>query len=330
MDIETPYKKFERRSERYNKFEYAKIIAIVNQDGEVMDYDYTLTQNANDFFADPEDRKKYKAITLRPVACENMSELQEKFRIALTYLRLGAALTTSDAKETMKRLKEHCGSADWQNAVNDCGMMIPLGIYEEATFDLEFTWVRNKRVEFVHVSPLARGMSVYLTYDPCESSSSLRVVNEELKEADYKLGDRIQLCVDPPQEDPDEGDMPKEMWVTVVACHREMWMNDDEDDEDDYFVQDVIIGREDGGNELIQFTPKHVIQYTRCPKPSMKKISEQQSDASPPVMVPTPVPSVSAVLAVAKQACFAVEALREDNVLLPAPTLLRQRRYHPV
>lgn len=243
-----PFKKFVRESERVNKFEHAKIIAIVNQDGEVMGYDYTLTQYANDFFADPEDRRKYKAITVRSVICESMSELQEKARVALTYLRLGAALTTSDAKKTMKRLKEHLGSADWHNHVNDCGMMLPLSISEDPS------------PLGIKVSPWARKEQVNFAYAHSDYLPHLRVVSEELKEAEYKLGDRIQLCIVPGQLHKGRKRR-KNIWVTVVACHDEMWTQGEEDDEeDDYFIQDVFIGR-DGAGELIQFNPKHVIVH---------------------------------------------------------------------
>ena len=329
------FKKFKRPSERSNKFEHAKIIAIVDH-GEVIGYDWTLTQNADDFFATRQDRQKYKAITLKPIACESMSELREKFRVALTYLQVGAALTTPRAKDVMKSLKEYNGSAEWHNAVNDCGVLISLGIYEDKIVD-----------PIPHVSPLARGKFVDFAYKRDEISPSLRVVSM-LNEADYKLGDRIQLCIDPPLE---VNDKPKEVWVMVVACHQEMWTNDDHDDDDDDFWQDVFIGRKDGSNKLIRFTPNHVIQHKDHTTQAAEfakwlimkggptndsdsddckafpdwlfpkvKISEQQSDAAPPVTAPTPEPSASV------QPVPAVAA-PEQSALLPAPTLQRQRRH---
>ena len=171
------YKKFVRESERTNEFKYAKIIAIVDKEGAIKDYDWTLTQYADDFFADPEDRKKYKAITLKPVVCESMTELKEKFRVALEYLRLGEVLTTPEAKKTMKCLKEGRGSAEWHNWINDSGMLD--GIKLESPEDYGSHSFK--------ASPRARGVRV--------DRPDLHVVNENLKEAEYKIGDRIQLRI---------------------------------------------------------------------------------------------------------------------------------------
>ena len=343
-----PYKKFERSSERYNKFAHAKIIAIVNQNGEIQGYDYTLTRHANDFFADPEDRKKYEAITVKPLACESMGELQEKFRVAEEFLRWGAVLATAEAQNSMKAIAWGRGSTGWMWYVEDNGMI----------GDPNMT--PNPEPHGCKPSPRARGEEV--------SHADLQVVNEKLITADYKVGDRIQLCIINRKELKMIGNkyfaykLPsRQLWVTIESKHTEMWAYDttfeDDEEEKEHFFQDLIIGQVDGEQSRIEFNPKHVIQHSpmTAVEPSdsdssddeyepalddklchitmklklelMEKISEQQSDASPPVMVPTPVPSVSAVL---EPQAAAVEAPREDNVLLPAPTLLRQRRYHPV
>jgi len=253
------YKKHERDSEHYNEFEHAKIIAIVDKDGEIQSYDWTLTQNANDFFADPEDRNKYAAITVRPVTCESMAELQEKFRVALEYLRLGAALVTPKAVEMMKSLKEHRGSVEWMNGVNDCGMMSPLGIPQR-------TYVSHR----LKVSPRARGKFVDFAYETAaEDEPSLRVVNE-LKEAAYKLGDSIQLSI-VPAEILKGCERRRKVWVTVVACHSSMWTKDEEVD---YFLQHEFIGKREGDGWLIQFNPKHVIQHVSCAKPEPESSDE--------------------------------------------------------
>jgi len=239
------YKKYERESNRYNEFKHAKIIAIVNKDGEIQRYDWTLTLKARDYFADPEDRKKYAAITVRPITCESMAELQEKVRVAMIYLRLGAALATPEAKCTMKRVKEDTGAVDWQICINDRGMVHQLEI-EHGPF--------LKPIDHCpfQVSPWARGVYV--------DRPHLRVLNEELKTAEYKMGDRIQLCVCWKRKS-------ENIWVTIEARHTEMWFKEDKDEDEDYhFYQDEFIGRKDGDGGLIQFNPKHVIQHLHEPQ----------------------------------------------------------------
>jgi len=258
------YKKFVRESERTNEFKYAKIIAIVDKEGAIKDYDWTLTQYADDFFADPEDRKKYKAITLKPVVCESMTELKEKFRVALEYLRLGAALTKPEAKKTMKRLKEGKGSAEWRDWINDSGML------DGIPADIPDAYLRCKYAPHhtFKASPRARGVRA--------DRPNLHVVDENLKEAEYKIGDRIQLrIINRSSYAESDGFVmgkkielpPLDVWVTVEACHWEMWTKDvhwgeyEKGEEGDYtFVQHEILGRMDD-ETLIEFNPKHVIEH---------------------------------------------------------------------
>ena len=91
-------------------------------------------------------------------------------------------------------------------------------------------------------------------YEDHEAFPSLRVVNEDLKESEYKLGGRIQLCIVPAKDSGRK--RRRKVWVTVVAGHDEMWTKDD-----DHFVQDEYIGKKDGDGKLIQFNPKNVMDH---------------------------------------------------------------------
>ena len=225
-----PYKKFVRESERDNEFEHAKIIAIVNMDGEVMGYDYTITLEANDYFADPEDRKKYRAITVKPVMCESMSELDHAFTKAMEYMQFAHFIMSTHGKNVMRRIASCKISADGQGFVNDHGV----------------GWGRISYIPSVEckVSPLARCPNIrYL--------DGLAVVNPDIKEANYRLGDQVLVS-----------DCSKKRLVTIEACHSEMWFRDDGDD---HFVQDVYIGRmyidANHSTRLILFNPEHVYSH---------------------------------------------------------------------
>jgi len=95
---------------------------------------------------------------------------------------------------------------------------------------------------------------VDFAYEDHEAFPSLRVVNEDLKESEYKLGGRIQLCIVPAKDSGRK--RRRNIWVAVVACHRSMWTKDD-----DYFFQDEFIDKKDGDGKLIQFNPKNVIEH---------------------------------------------------------------------
>ena len=240
-----PYKKFVRESERDNEFEHAKIIAIVDRDGMIKGYDYTITREARDFFADPEDKKKYEAITVKPVACESMSELQEKFRVAEEYLCWGASLEGLQAHKSMKSIVWGRGSTEWIWHVNDNGMM---GDVHMSPHTLKLHGCKP--------SPHAHGIEV--------KHEDLKVVNEDLKEAEYKVGDRIQLClINRAKYDVDrEGETtktelpPRDFWVTIQAKRTKMWVH-----EEDHFFQDELVGMDGDDGDLIEFNPKHVIQH---------------------------------------------------------------------
>ncbi len=287
---------------------FAKIIAIVDQDKVVKGFDYTLTEDAQDFFADPEDRKKYKAIVLKHVGCESMGELHAQFRTALTYLRVGAALTTKTWNE------------DTDGTIGGIGYPIPHGC---------------------KLSPQARGELVFGPDGP-----QLMVVDTKLRYAEYKIGDRVELCINNQpflkfnsDNNPVKFRQPYMFWVIIVAMHT------------DPRNHLSVTGQRDNGI-LIEFKPENVIQHNPLswiePKPFVDDISdsdsddckafpdwlfpkvkiiEQQNDAVPPVTAPTPEPSASVQPLPQPQP---PPALQEQSGLPLPPTLQRHRRYHPI
>jgi len=257
------YKKHEHMShKRLNEFEHAKIIAIVDNDGKIIGYDYTLTRKANDFFADPEDRKKYQAITVKPVACESMSELKEKFRVAEEFLRFGATLAAEKAQKSMKSIVWGRGSTEWMWHVDDNGMI----------HDGHIGLLNFRKLHCFKPSPQAHGIKV--------SRPHLQVVDEKTV-SELKVDDRVQLCIINRRKvtQVEDGDLtfhklpPLTVWATVVSKHTEMWVH--VKGRDKHFFQHHLVGQIDDGT-LIEFNPKHVIQQEQ----PVESESESESDES--------------------------------------------------
>ena len=162
--------------------QYAKIIAIVDKNtGELHSYRWSIARENHDYFADPEDRKKYLAVTVKHLQCESISELKAKFEMARDYLKadfLPMLKGTVQGRYNPKQLRY----------INRVGMM---------------KWERISLVRKIRASPLAHGEEeVY-------GEEDMRVINNsEMMAMDYKPHDRVLVC-----------ESHLNQWLTIVACH---------------------------------------------------------------------------------------------------------------
>ena len=202
--------------------QYAKIIAIVdNATGEVKYYDWTITENNHDYFADPEDWWKYFALTVKNLRCDSLSEVKAKFEEASQYLncdflgikdmvKKGKGFPFESPQSLSKQIQD----------INKTGFVDRIWPCSRLFF------------KFIRASPLAHGE------EEVHGEEDMRVINNsEMMAMDYKPHDRVLVC-----------ESHLNQWLTIVACH--------ETDDDT-----VIIGRDSKDDELVQFRSKHVLAY---------------------------------------------------------------------
>ena len=144
--------------------QYAKIIAIVDKNtGELHSYRWSIARENHDYFADPEDRKKYLAVTVKHLQCESISELKAKFEMARDYLKadfLPMLKGTVQGRYNPKQLRY----------INRVGMM---------------KWERISLVRKIRASPLAHGE---------EFEEPELLVNSNPKAVQYELDDHVLLA----------------------------------------------------------------------------------------------------------------------------------------
>lgn len=205
--------------------EYAKIIAIVDRKtSKVNNYDWSVARDHDDFFADPEDRKKYLAITVKNLRCDSIAELKAKFEVALEYLTADFLGTIEDVVKGAYKRK---GIRD----INKKGLID----YTQEPL----VWRR------IRAAPLAHG--VWFEGYPLVVNSNYNQAMLESKydghhwivvRKRYKLDDHVMLMV--------EG-QPEPRWFSIESCHG-----------------DEYIGRRIGGcnpDEMCQFSSKHVFDH---------------------------------------------------------------------
>ena len=145
--------------------QYAKIIATVDKEtGRVNNYNWSIARDNQDFFANPEDRKKYFVLTVKNLRCDSIPELQAKFEAAKEYLEADFLGNIKDMAKGLKRVQD----------INQKGLMG----YEK---EIRVHWR-------VLASPLAHGKWV--------DQGLEFLVNSSPQTAQYKLRDHVMLQVE--------------------------------------------------------------------------------------------------------------------------------------
>jgi len=105
-----------------NVWKHGKIVAIVEVNtGKTVSYDYMTARNLKDYFADPEQLKKYDVILIKNLPSASESELKAKFVDALGYLSVGMHLQSPEGRKNMMHLAQGRCSYEWMWWVNEVG-----------------------------------------------------------------------------------------------------------------------------------------------------------------------------------------------------------------